>query len=131
MTLADRLHLRMTQLRYTAEYLAMRAEISPAYMSRLLSGERERPSDEVADRLAHALEVAPAWLLGRLDATGGTGYRTPEEMFEDNAHKDGVQGAGSKSSKRKRARKRGGKTFLDILDEQRHDAAGGLPKGYR
>lgn len=68
MTLADKLHLLLTNRRWTPEYLAMRAEISQPYMSYLLNGKRTNPSDAVLDRLAQVLEVARAYLAGTMTA---------------------------------------------------------------
>jgi len=67
-TLSDKLNILLTRKRWSAEYLAQRADISQPYMSRLLSGQRDNPTRAVADRLAALLDVSSDWLLGGLTA---------------------------------------------------------------
>lgn len=158
MTLADKLNLLLTRKRWTAEYLAMRAEIDASYMSRLLSGDRTKPSPGVLDRLAFLLDVAPAYLGGMLNAgeqcdrdgsplakdgrrwwcdvcgrhviplgygRGGIDALVRDEREYQNSITQ--PGGGSRSSKRKRERKKGGMKFTDGPNPGRRDAFGNMP----
>lgn len=46
-----------------AAWLARAAGITPAYVSRMLNGQNENPSPEVAGKMAEALDVSLNWLL--------------------------------------------------------------------
>ena len=46
-----------------ASWLARQAGVTPAYVSRLLSGGKKNPSAEVLSKLADALGVSVAWLM--------------------------------------------------------------------
>jgi len=80
MTFSDKLHLLMTQRGFNAEYVAMRVEIAPSYVSKLLSGARDNPSEDVILRMSQLFGVAPAYLDDTLD--GGQWCDTCRTILE-------------------------------------------------
>ncbi len=55
--------------RYSVRELAMNVGVDPSYMTRVLAGERNPPSDEVIEKIATFLNLNASWLLwqaGRL-----------------------------------------------------------------
>lgn len=53
---------------FSLRQLAEKAEVSPAYLSRLFNKERGVPADEIITRLENALDIQPRGLL--FDAAG-------------------------------------------------------------
>lgn len=110
-TFASRLAAAMAYVGYNGQELAHRAGMSQPYISQLLSGERERPSTDTADRLAQALGngISGAYLLGLLSPRDA--IRIDERVFRYLSRPPAPVKGGTRQSGRKRgAKKRGTKT---------------------
>jgi transcriptional regulator with XRE-family HTH domain len=69
----------------TARQAALQAEISPSYLSRVLAGERDYPSDDAILRLARVLEIDPPELL--LAEAGRVRPRASRELGPEDMEK--------------------------------------------
>lgn len=58
-----RIRERGEELSLSLRQIAQRAEIDPSFLTRIISGERNAPSDEIIERLADALEMPPLALF--------------------------------------------------------------------
>lgn len=78
----SRIERRARELQLSLRQIATSADMDPSFLSRIVAGERNPPSDEIIERLAGALELPPTELLleaGRLpNLPEGTRNALPE-----------------------------------------------------
>ncbi len=105
-TLAERLKAALGFAGLSGAELAERAGVSQPYVSQLLSGAREQPSRETADRLAHAIGagISAHYLLGKLAPREE--IRISEALFRYLSRPQAAIKGGTHSSGRKRGRQK-------------------------
>lgn len=79
-----RIERRAIELRLSLRQVAARADMDPSFLSRIVVGERNPPSDEIIERLATALELPSVELLleaGRVPQNLPDGTRSALPQF--------------------------------------------------